>query len=389
MELQPEPSDFSSEFLEYDDGATVVGVCIAMIAFSVAVVSVRIWARSRKHIRLGLDDWLALLSLPLLWSLAILSICAVYYGGVGKHLAVNLMKDPDIFRKSLLCLFIAEFTYGTVIFTIKAAILVMYCRIFPTRFMKLGACALGGLTLAWWLAVIFVSIFQCSPIRKAWLPFMEEGACLDKNKFFLGNSIPNIVTDALILSLPVYEVSKLQVRRSQKVAILGMFLLGGLVVVISCIRLKVVIDLVGGGQDGDFTKLIGPCWIWTVIEPTIGLLCASLPTMQPLLYLLFSRFIAETAEEQRDNAGLVTIGGSGPKPSGKPKSRAMNGPFNPIHANDSAENPILWPASYANEQITVVEIARHSKVVQPDAIPLDSINVQKDIEWAESRQVNT
>lgn len=57
---------------------------------------------------------------------------------------------------------------------------------------------------------------------------MEGGKCLDINKFFLGNSIPNIITDALILCLPVLEVSKLQVRRSQKVAIGGMFLLGGL-----------------------------------------------------------------------------------------------------------------------------------------------------------------
>lgn len=57
---------------------------------------------------------------------------------------------------------------------------------------------------------------------------MKEGTCLDKNRFFIGNSIPNIVMDAMIIALPVFEVSKVQVPRSQKIAIAGIFLLGGL-----------------------------------------------------------------------------------------------------------------------------------------------------------------
>ncbi|KAM6506358.1 hypothetical protein FSOLCH5_013345 [Fusarium solani] len=142
------------------------------------------------------------------------------------------MEYPDIFGRSMLtdlqCLFIGEFTYGTVLCTIKAAILLMYYRVFPTRFMKFGGYVLGAITFAWWVAVVFVSIFQCVPVHKTWHPFMEGGHCLDKNQFFLGNSIPNIITDALILCLPVYEVSKLQVRRSQKFAIIGIFLLGGM-----------------------------------------------------------------------------------------------------------------------------------------------------------------
>lgn len=171
---------------------------------------------------------------------------AVYFGGVGKPLAVNMMQDPSRLgraqlvrrglvphsfmpTKSLLqCLFLTEFVYGTVLCTIKAGILLMYYRIFPTRSMKIGGYVLGGLTLAWWIGIVFTSIFQCTPVDKAWKPFMEGGECLDKNRFFIGNSIPNIVMDAMIIALPVFEVSKVQVPRSQKIAIAGIFLLGGL-----------------------------------------------------------------------------------------------------------------------------------------------------------------
>ncbi|RSL77123.1 hypothetical protein CEP51_009348 [Fusarium floridanum] len=64
---------------------------------------------------------------------------------VWRHLAVVLMENQDIFGKSMLGLFIGEFTYGTVLCTTKAAILLMYCLIFQTRFMKLGEYVLGGI----------------------------------------------------------------------------------------------------------------------------------------------------------------------------------------------------------------------------------------------------
>ncbi|KAH7243824.1 hypothetical protein B0J15DRAFT_565160 [Fusarium solani] len=342
MTATPDPSDFPPEFLEYDEGATLVGVCAAMIPVATVIVGVRFWARWRKQMHIGIDDWLILISL---------------------------------------CLFIGEFTYGTVLCTIKAAILLMYYRVFPTRFMKFGGYVLGAITFAWWVAVVFVSIFQCVPVHKTWHPFMEGGHCLDKNQFFLGNSIPNIITDALILCLPVYEVSKLQVRRSQKFAIIGIFLLGGIIVMISCIRLKVVIDLVNAGPE-----LIGPCWIWTTVEPTIGLLCASLPTMRPVLHLLFGRFIGESSKEQENTSGLVTIGGTGLKSTNKNKVQTKDGPFKRLYDNDSAEEPVLWPESYIDEQSTVVERTVYAKDVGPEAIPLDSIAVHKGMTWTESRR---
>ena len=113
---------------------------------------------------------------------------------------------------------------------IKFSILSLYCRIFPTRTLKLGAYILGIIVLLWWLATILVSFFQCQPIAMNWNRALSGtgGHCLDDVKFFLGNAIPNVVTDVLILALPVREVWQLQLPKSQKLAVVGMFLLGGL-----------------------------------------------------------------------------------------------------------------------------------------------------------------
>ncbi|KAF4448440.1 hypothetical protein F53441_8163 [Fusarium austroafricanum] len=364
------------ELLHYDEGPSLIIVSAVAIPFALAIVAVRVWARHRKQMRIAIDDWFILGSLPLLWGTAAIAIASVRYGGVGKPLAVNMMQDPTRLGRAQLCLFLTEFVYGTVLVTIKIGILLMYYRIFPTRSMKFGGYLLGGITFVWWLAIVFTSIFQCSPIDKAWKPFMKEGECLDKNKFFIGNSIPNIIVDAMIIGLPVFEVSKVQVPRSQKIAIAGIFLLGGLIVIISCIRLKYIVSLLQAGPTADFTKLINTPWIWTVIEPTVGLLCACLPTMQPLLYLLFGRFITK-ATTDRSKEGIVTIGGSGAKQVAPNK----DGPFRRLHDNDSAEEPVLWPETYYNQQNTVVETAKGGTV---DAIPLGTIAVHKDMRWEES-----
>ncbi|PTD07116.1 hypothetical protein FCULG_00005780 [Fusarium culmorum] len=345
------------ELLNYDQGAPLVIVSSVAIPFALAVVAVRVWARHRKQMRIGIDDWFILVSLPLHWSTAAVAIASVKYGGVGKPLQVNMMQDPNRLGRAQLCLFLTEFVYGAVLCTIKGSILLMYYRIFPTRSMKFGGYILGGITFAWWIACVFTTIFQCSPIDKAWKPFMQQGQCIDKNKFFIGNSIPNIIVDAMMIGLPVFEVSKVQVPRSQKIAIAGIFLLGGLIVIISCIRLKFIVSLLQAGPTADFTKLISAPWIWTVIEPTVGLLCACLPTMQPLLYLLFGRFITK-ATQDRSKEGIVTIGGSGAKQV-TPKK---DGPFRRLHDNDSAEEPVLWPEAYYNQQNTVVETAKGGTV---------------------------
>jgi hypothetical protein len=120
--------------------------------------------------------------------------------------------------------------YGTIIAIIKFSILFLYYRVFPTRFMQRATFVLGGIVMAWWLAVVLVSIFQCDPVDKVWKPFMQRGHCINKNPYFLGNAIPNIITDVMILFLPVHQLWGLQIKLPQKIAVLGIFMLGSLLV---------------------------------------------------------------------------------------------------------------------------------------------------------------
>lgn len=118
-----------------------------------------------------------------------------------------------------------ECIYGTLLVVVKFSILAMYWRIFPTKFVRRGCAVLGGITLAWLIAIALVAFLQCDPIQKIWLPD-TPGHCIDNNKFFVGNAVPNIFTDVCIVMLPAYEVSRLHMASSQKISLACVFLLG-------------------------------------------------------------------------------------------------------------------------------------------------------------------
>ena len=134
----------------------------------------------------------------------------------------------------------------------------------------------GFLVLALLTATVLVSIFSCHPVNGYW-DRTVPATCIDSRAFYLGNAIANILTDVIILTLPVQMVWHLQTPRSQKIALTFIFGLGGFVVIVSSIRIAFIIQ-VGPDFTWDYTNPI----IWTDIETSIAVICACLPTLRPV-----------------------------------------------------------------------------------------------------------
>ena len=73
----------------------------------------------------------------------------------------------------------------------------------------------------------FPGIFICTPIQTFW-SLGGPRTCIDILKYYLGVAVPNVLTDVILLLLPVPWIWKLVMSRSQKIALTGIFLLGGL-----------------------------------------------------------------------------------------------------------------------------------------------------------------
>ena len=87
------------------------------------------------------------------------------------------------------------------------------------------------------IASVTASIFQCTPIRKAWDPDLN-GSCIDVNALFFANAGLDIFQDAFIYVLPMRMPYQLQVPRRQKIAVVLVFAVGGFVVITGMARLN-------------------------------------------------------------------------------------------------------------------------------------------------------
>lgn len=126
-----------------------------------------------------------------------------------------------------------EFVYSITITTVKLSVLFFYHRMFPNSAtnlkFKVGLYSLAAVSVVLGLGTFIACVFECDLTSLYW-DRTSYGLCIDMKAFLLSTAILNLFTDIAILILPISVVWKLQIKKSQKVAITGIFLLGGLYV---------------------------------------------------------------------------------------------------------------------------------------------------------------
>ena len=125
--------------------------------------------------------------------------------------------------------YLSELYYATDITLIKCSILCLYLRIFGiNRKFKMMCYGMIAFVVTWGVAVFFVTIFQCKPVRAAWDKNISGEQCFNLEHFVIGTNVPNIVADAAVIALPVPLVWKLQLSRMRRVGLVTVFLLAAL-----------------------------------------------------------------------------------------------------------------------------------------------------------------
>ncbi|KAK4183227.1 hypothetical protein QBC35DRAFT_394291 [Podospora australis] len=393
------------EMMAYDAGPGAIRAISAVIVVTTAFVALRIWMRLYRHVGMGLDDWLIIAAMLVLWAEFADGVLSITDGGIGRHLLVLLMENPNILSRTMLWMYIGELLFFTTLALIKWSVLAMYYRIFPTRFMKWGYIILGGMTLMWWIAVMLVTVFQCTPVHAMWDLATPEAHCINANVFYIStNGVPNIVTDVMILLLPMYEVYKLHVSRAQKIAIAGSFLVGWIVVISSIVKLKVMVDLYNLGPTADVTFHLPQLIIWVEVEPCMGIISATLPTLRPLL-TMFLRKTGLSKDESKGSGpsarpSLITFGQGSNKKKGSQFTTIRS-----IDDNDTSQERLhetglnnhpnegavpTWPSELRSSRSAVIKGGENQHLDGPYAnnqtqeIPLQSIAVTTEMAWNES-----
>ena len=120
--------------------------------------------------------------------------------------------------------------YFTTTATTKMSLLLLYYRLFyPTRRFRIAIYISSFIVIAWWIAVVFADIFQCVPIQAFWdfrMKYTSDTKCLSTVTFSIGTGVSNLITDVMVLCLPIPMVWSLRTTRAQKISLTGIFMLG-------------------------------------------------------------------------------------------------------------------------------------------------------------------
>ncbi|VUC24062.1 unnamed protein product [Clonostachys rosea] len=270
---------FPEGYAEEDISNSVLVVACVFIVLEVLIVGMRLMTRLKYQSKLGLDDYLILPALVCGLGMCAVAIVEIKLAGVGRHLAVLIATDLTAVQNWAKCAYAMETTYCAAIALPKLSILASYLRIFTTKPYRWATYAIGAIVSATAIAGIIASFSMCDTFAGRWDLLKFPGNCRDIVSYWKGMSVPNIVTDAVMLFLPLPVIWNLQIQTKQKIALIFIFALGSLGMVSSIIRLKVAFRMTGL-EDGtwDTAELV----IWSCVEAGCYLIAACLPTLRPL-----------------------------------------------------------------------------------------------------------
>ena len=149
--------------------------------------------------------------------------------GVGRHEIAVEASDPKELASYYKSLLAVEFIYFAAITCAKLTILALYLRVFTLRLYRISIYIIGSIVLVNWLTAFLLSCLKCTPFAFNWDRTVSDGHCsLDLNRLYEWITFPSIVTDVMILILPIPVVWKLQLPKLQKIGLATTFLTGGL-----------------------------------------------------------------------------------------------------------------------------------------------------------------
>ncbi len=144
------------------------------------------------------------------------------------------------------------------------------------RKITLVALVLIGL---WSTALVLVSVLACRPIRGFWDKDVPASCVADLPQWYV-NAAGNIATDIIIFTLPLPVLWRLNLPRSQRLSLIGIFCLGFFTCTISVIRIT-FLNLKG---DDTYANVAAACW--SIGELCCAIVCSCLPTLRPVFFRL-------------------------------------------------------------------------------------------------------
>lgn len=130
--------------------------------------------------------------------------------------------------------------YAPMALFVKLSLLSIIARVFsPYRKTVQGIYALGIFLICYYISQLVVKIRICMPISTYWSG--DTTKCLDQAAIITADSIISLISDMIILVLPLPLTWSLQLPRNKKIRVAAMMCVGGLATAFSAWRLDLIL----------------------------------------------------------------------------------------------------------------------------------------------------
>ncbi|KAI4265199.1 MAG: hypothetical protein L6R35_007169 [Caloplaca aegaea] len=197
-------------------------------------------------------------------------------------------------------LFIADMLYLISIMSTKIAILLIYKALFGVKRSFRYLCyGMMAIVTSYCVIFFFIFAFHCNPVQKAWhiITYQGPSKCFGIGTIQIVIGGFNIVTDFIILIMPMPIILGLNMGWKRKIGLLLIFATGIVVLASTIVRQVIVVqhlhEIVGGPntRNLDASWNTAPETLWLTVENDIGIICACLPSLAPLRT---TRFFSKT-----------------------------------------------------------------------------------------------
>ncbi|KAJ5041246.1 uncharacterized protein L3040_005794 [Drepanopeziza brunnea f. sp. 'multigermtubi'] len=333
---------------------------VTTITFVLATISVvaRLISRFGITKHRTADDWIIILA----WFLAFGLSFAIDFGvskGLGRH-------DVDIPKSWLGALRGSEYAftilYNPALMATKTSILIFYLRMsrHTQSVLRIASCVTLAVVNVGGVVLTFLNAFQCNPVRAAYDPTVSNQKCFSIVTLYLCSAPFNIITDLAILVLPIPVLTGIRLPQRQKTVLVFTFALGIFVTIVDVVRIyylqqaddnqNIVHLRLGTGVD--FSWTVSAVLMWSAVEVNVGIICACVPTLRPLIKKILPSMITDRASK---GSQTNSTGRSKFIPSRLPKELSAD-PQHPAVAESNAGLQALPPAHVESDQNAEIDM---------------------------------
>uniref|UniRef100_A0A8H7N0L4 Rhodopsin domain-containing protein n=1 Tax=Bionectria ochroleuca TaxID=29856 RepID=A0A8H7N0L4_BIOOC len=251
----------------------------------------------------------------ILWWFFVAAMEQVRYG-------LNQPADPDLAAPFQLATYASMTCYNICHLFVKLSIALQCLRVFTTPIARRVFLGLLIYLAIYGPFCVLMSVFTCWPVNKYWEDSIE-GKCLDRVTLRLAFAGVNIFNDLALVCAPLPLLNRLQMASKMKYILMGVFAAGGVASAVAIVRFYSLWSF------GQVPLTERPCMdplpppraenllliddiakgmeiaLWSCLESNLTIICACVPSLNPLLIRLLPGFITSSGRSRSLGQGYT------------------------------------------------------------------------------------